>query len=49
MGLGLFLARNVIQRLGGRLDFQSKEGLGTVVTVILPESQHPSGETTHGL
>lgn len=39
MGLGLFLANNVIQRLGGEMNFQSKPGSGTTVTVKLPVVQ----------
>jgi two-component system sensor histidine kinase RegB len=36
MGLGLFLARTVLQRLGGSLDLASTPGKGTVATVRLP-------------
>lgn len=36
MGLGVFLAQNVIGRLGGNIDFQSQPGQGTTVTVWLP-------------
>src|SRR5690606_41385040 len=36
MGLGLFLTRNVVSRLGGLLDFDSIPGQGTVATVTLP-------------
>ena len=36
MGLGLFLANNVIQRLDGEIDIQSQLGQGTTVTVKLP-------------
>ena len=39
MGLGLFLANNVIQRLGGEIKFQSEPGTGTTVTVKLPQVQ----------
>lgn len=35
MGLGLFLAGNVIRRLGGSLDFSSNPGKGTVASVRL--------------
>ncbi len=42
IGLGLFLARNVISRLGGDLDFQSTPGFGTVATATIPlGSSHP--------
>jgi two-component system sensor histidine kinase RegB len=36
IGLGLFLTRNVITRLGGTLKFESTPGLGTAATVRLP-------------
>ncbi len=36
MGLGLFLARSVIERLGGHIAIDSQAGEGTKVTVTLP-------------
>jgi two-component system sensor histidine kinase RegB len=42
MGLGLFLARSVIERLGGWLDIHSACGQGTTVTVTLPLSDWQS-------
>ena len=36
MGLGVFLARNVIERLAGSLEIQSEVGRGTVVRAWLP-------------
>ncbi|MCM2371327.1 ATP-binding protein [Aporhodopirellula aestuarii] len=36
IGLGLFLTRNVITRLGGRLTFDSVPSEGTTATVVLP-------------
>jgi two-component system sensor histidine kinase RegB len=36
MGLGLFLTRSVVSRLGGKLNFQSVPGVGTEAIVILP-------------
>jgi len=36
IGLGLFLARNVISRLGGELEFRSSPGVGTVAEVTIP-------------
>lgn len=36
MGLGLFLSRNVIARLGGEMTFDSQAGAGTIATVRLP-------------
>ena len=38
MGLGLFLTRNVISRLGGQLEFHSQSGQGTMVSVRLPKA-----------
>ena len=35
MGLGVFLAMNVVRRLGGSVEFESKIGKGTCVTVTL--------------
>ena len=37
MGLGLFLAENVIGRLGGDIQIDSAPGQGTQVVVQLPE------------
>jgi two-component system sensor histidine kinase RegB len=36
MGLGTFLVRTFAERLGGRLLFESADGQGTVVTLLLP-------------
>ncbi|QEG41556.1 ATP-binding protein [Roseimaritima ulvae] len=36
MGLGLYLTRNVISRLGGRMEFKSHTNQGTTVSVRLP-------------
>lgn len=36
MGLGLFLARSVVERLGGSLELQSSVGVGTTTTMRLP-------------
>ncbi len=35
-GLGLPLARQLVEAHGGRLDIQSEKGLGTTATIILP-------------
>jgi two-component system sensor histidine kinase RegB len=45
MGLGVFLCKNVLERLDGSLDFQSQLGVGTSVTVRLPRTS-PSPTTT---
>jgi len=36
MGLGLFLTRNVVARLGGELKFETVPGVGTQAIVVLP-------------
>jgi two-component system, sensor histidine kinase RegB len=36
MGLGLFLTRTVMERLGGRLRVESQTGRGTTATLLLP-------------
>lgn len=36
MGLGLFLARSVMERLGGRLEIESESGTGTQVCCLFP-------------
>ncbi len=41
MGLGLFLARNVIERIGGDLRLVSTPGTGTTVTIRLPQRPTP--------
>jgi len=36
MGLGLFLARTLVEKVGGRLAITSRPGRGTTVSVVLP-------------
>lgn len=48
MGLGLFLTRNVVSRLGGSLEFASVQGQGTVATVKLPFADR-GGRGSRGL
>lgn len=48
MGLGLFLAKNVILRLDGEIDIQSEPGIGTTVTVKLPREQIPVTSNLEG-
>ncbi|MBK9168401.1 MAG: sensor histidine kinase [Bryobacterales bacterium] len=36
MGLGVFLARTVAERLGGSLTYESEQGAGTRATLELP-------------
>jgi two-component system sensor histidine kinase RegB len=39
MGLGVFLARSVVERLGGQIRIESQSRVGTTVTVTLPRRQ----------
>jgi two-component system sensor histidine kinase RegB len=41
MGLGVFLARALCERLGGSLEFSSKPGQGTLARVVLPQGEVP--------
>ena len=43
MGLGVYLARNVIQRLGGMIDYSSEPGRGTVVAIVFPQEFSDAG------
>ena len=36
-GLGLMLTRQLVQKLGGKLSFESEEGRGTTFVVVLPD------------
>jgi signal transduction histidine kinase len=36
MGLGVFLARTIAERLGGALALESAPGHGTTATLLLP-------------
>jgi signal transduction histidine kinase len=38
MGLGVYLAKNVVERLDGTIDYQSTVGVGTKVTIRLPRT-----------
>jgi two-component system sensor histidine kinase RegB len=44
MGLGWFLARSVVERLGGTLAVESQVGQGTKVTVALPTTSDHNKE-----
>jgi two-component system, sensor histidine kinase RegB len=41
MGLGIFLARAVVERLGGQFAIRSAPGAGTIATLSLPEADAP--------
>ncbi len=36
MGLGLYLVKNIVERQGGQVSFESQEGVGSVFRVVLP-------------
>lgn len=44
MGLGVFLARALCDRLGGKVELSSKLGEGTSVRVVLPHRAHGMGQ-----
>ena len=44
IGLGLFLTRNVISQLGGKLEFRSTLGQGTEAIVTIPLDESPASE-----
>jgi two-component system sensor histidine kinase RegB len=44
MGLGLFLVRNLAERLGGRLELTSEPGKGTLAVLIVPLSSSQLGD-----
>jgi two-component system sensor histidine kinase RegB len=48
IGLGLFLTRNVISKLGGELEFRSVVGAGTEAIVTIPLGGHPPDSTLQG-
>jgi signal transduction histidine kinase len=35
-GLGMFIVAGVVDRADGRIDVESEEGAGTIVTLLLP-------------
>ena len=39
MGLGVFLAQNIIERIGGAIEFSSTAGIGTTVSIHIPIKQ----------
>jgi two-component system sensor histidine kinase RegB len=48
MGLGVFLARGLVEQMGGRFEIHSKRGQGTRVVVRLPVAASGSNATSLG-
>jgi len=46
LGLGLFIARQIVRRLGGQLHLESKPGAGTTCLVSLPVYAEPGTRGT---
>jgi chemotaxis protein histidine kinase CheA len=36
-GIGLFITRNQVEALGGKIEVESKPGFGTTFTIYLPK------------
>lgn len=47
-GLGMSLVREIVELHGGTIEVDSKRGMGTTVTVILPEATQPDNLATAG-
>jgi signal transduction histidine kinase len=39
-GLGLYIAKETVQKLGGKISLESTEGEGTTVTISLPTKEY---------
>jgi PAS domain S-box-containing protein len=42
-GLGLVIVRKMLNRMNGTIELESRGGLGTLVTISLPEGKHEQG------
>lgn len=45
-GLGLFVSRQIVEELGGSIDYESTPGMGTEFRVVLPASRPDRGAVT---
>ncbi|RZL10042.1 MAG: PAS domain S-box protein [Rubrivivax sp.] len=48
-GLGLIITRSLLESMGGRLEIRSQPGVGTTVSITLPEAPAPSAPAIIGL
>ena len=48
-GIGAFEARELIRSMGGRLDVESREGLGTRFSIHLPSIDAADDQTTDSI
>ena len=46
LGLGLYIARKIVERHGGHIEVQTLQGQGSVFSVILPIVVDPTEETS---
>ena len=47
-GLGLYIVRNTIEKLGGKIALKSEENKGTTFTIILPNNNGLFSEQSEG-
>jgi len=47
-GLGLYVSRNLIERLGGHIEVESELGKGSTLRVILPTINHLKNQRNNG-
>jgi len=43
LGLGLFVSKSIVEEMGGSIDFESKEGHGTIFSIVIPLNRDRKG------